>query len=339
VADCATLLDSSFTYQGQLVQEGVPLNGSADLEFTLWRTASGNEQIGAAWSARNVDVTNGLFTATIDFGIDAFAGSTRWLEVSVRSPHDPSDSQPYTTLQPRQLVGSAPYSLHSRGIVVDEDGRVSMGNISSFARLTVNNSIRIVDETGYGMNLSGGDQQGVFIWINPSGSNAVMRMDATGIGLYRVPQTNTLEVNGNASKLVAGSWLANSDGRIKTDVLPIVDAVATLMRVNPVSFRYTDEYRNDNPRLEDRRYLNVIAQEFAEVFPDAVQISNETMPDGSKILQVDTYPLTIYAAAAIRELHTRLAESERALTEQQRINEELRKRLDAIELRLAEIRK
>jgi hypothetical protein len=27
------------------------------------------------------------------------------------------------------------------------------------------------------------------------------------------------------------------------------------------------------------------------------------MPDGSAILQVDTYPLTIYSAAAVQELH------------------------------------
>ena len=28
-----------------------------------------------------------------------------------------------------------------------------------------------------------------------------------------------------------------------------------------------------------------------------------TLPDGSPILQVDTYPLTIYSAAAVQELH------------------------------------
>jgi hypothetical protein len=34
-----------------------------------------------------------------------------------------------------------------------------------------------------------------------------------------------------------------------------------------------------------------------------VKSSGETLPDGSEILQVDTYPLTIYSAAAVQELH------------------------------------
>ena len=34
-----------------------------------------------------------------------------------------------------------------------------------------------------------------------------------------------------------------------------------------------------------------------------VKSSGETLPDGSPILQVDTYPLTIYSAAAVQELH------------------------------------
>ena len=53
---------------------------------------------------------------------------------------------------------------------------------------------------------------------------------------------------------------------------------------------------------EDIEYLNVIAQEFAEVFPNDVKESGEKMPDGSPILQVDIHPLTIYSAAAIQEL-------------------------------------
>jgi hypothetical protein len=34
-----------------------------------------------------------------------------------------------------------------------------------------------------------------------------------------------------------------------------------------------------------------------------VKGSGQKLPDGTEILQVDTYPLTIYSAAAIQELH------------------------------------
>ena len=123
------------------------------------------------------------------------------------------------------------------------------------------------------------------------------------VGIGRTPASNKLEVEGSASKATAGSWLANSDRRIKMEVQPITNALQTLDRVRLVDFRYTDDYRTAHPGIEDRRYLNVIAQEFAEVFPEHVRSSGEKLPDGSEILQVDTYPLTIYSAAAVQELH------------------------------------
>jgi len=52
-----------------------------------------------------------------------------------------------------------------------------------------------------------------------------------------------------------------------------------------------------------------------------VKSSGETMPDGSPILQVDTYPLTIYTAAAVQELHR-----ENQALKQQVADQELRLR-------------
>ena len=123
------------------------------------------------------------------------------------------------------------------------------------------------------------------------------------VGIKRVPAVNTLEVEGQASKTIAGNWLANSDRRIKSEIQPLTGALEKLDQVRLVDFRYTEDYRAAHPGIPDKRYLNVIAQEFAQVFPDHVQSSGETLPDGSEILQVDTYPLTIYSAAAVQELH------------------------------------
>jgi len=147
-------------------------------------------------------------------------------------------------------------------------------------------------------------------------------VDVNGrVGIGRTPTANLLEIAGNASKSTAGSWLANSDARIKTRIATITNALETLDRVRLVSFHYTDDYRATHPEIEDRSYLNVIAQEFARVFPDAVKGSGEKLPDGSEILQVDTYPLTIYSAAAIQELNQKL-EAE---------NAELKARLERLE--------
>jgi hypothetical protein len=135
-----------------------------------------------------------------------------------------------------------------------------------------------------------------------------------GVGIGRVPATipnaatgqpflpAMLQVEGDASKTTAGQWAANSDARIKTDVTTVQNALNTLDRVRLVSFRYTPEYRAAHPTMKDREYLNIIAQEFKEVFPDWVTPSGEKLATGEDILQVDTYPLTIYSAAAVQEL-------------------------------------
>ncbi|GAA5122099.1 tail fiber domain-containing protein [Luteolibacter yonseiensis] len=154
----------------------------------------------------------------------------------------------------------------------------------------------------------------------------VARLDESNvgkIGIGRAPVLNPLEVEGNASKTSAGGWLANSDRRIKTDIRTVTGALETLDLVRLVDFRYTDDYLALHPSLGDGRFLNVIAQEFAAVFPDHVRGGGEKLSDGSEILQVDTYPLTIYSAAAIQELH--------------RENEVLKKRVADQEARLRKL--
>ena len=165
------------------------------------------------------------------------------------------------------------------------------------------------------------------------------------VGIGRSPATNALEVEGNASKTTAGSWLANSDARIKTDITTVTKALETLDQVRLVSFRYTDAYRAEHPAIANHSYLNVVAQEFAHVFPEYVKSSGERLPDGSAVLQVDTYPLTIYSAAAVQELNRKLDEKTARLGELSRQLQsevgrrdaqitELRQRLEKLEARL-----
>ena len=137
------------------------------------------------------------------------------------------------------------------------------------------------------------------------------------LGVKRTAVNNTLEVEGNASKTTASNWLANSDRRIKTDIATISNGLQKINQVRLVDFRYTDDYLKTHPSIEDRKYLNVIAQEFVKVFPEHVKESGEFLPGGSPILQVDTYPLTIYSAAAIQELHQENTELKQRLSDQE----------------------
>ena len=164
--------------------------------------------------------------------------------------------------------------------------------------------------------------------------------DATNnrTGLGRVPLGNRLEVNGEASKTSAGDWLANSDARIKRDVAPIANAIDLLMRIRPVTFHYDDAYAQAHGIDNSIRYYNVVAQEFATVFPDAVRGSGEYVRGQAKtadneILQVDTHPAAITAIAAIQELvidnEAKAARIDELETRMQRLSD----RLDALEQR------
>jgi len=132
----------------------------------------------------------------------------------------------------------------------------------------------------------------VDLLLNPNNGN---------VGIGRSPAANKLEVEGNASKTAAGDWLANSDIRIKTDVLGLDNALDIIDSLRPVKFKYIDEYMDEHPSLEDRYYYNFIAQEFQEVFPDSVQDSGE-----NGILQMDSYNVRPYLVAAMQELNTKV---------------------------------
>lgn len=108
---------SAFTYQGRLTQAGEAVTGSADMQFTLWNGPSEEAaQVGPMLVVDDLDLVDGLFTVDLDFGPDAFNGTGRWLEVAVRVPHDPTDTQPFESLSPRQPMMAAPYALHALGI-------------------------------------------------------------------------------------------------------------------------------------------------------------------------------------------------------------------------------
>ena len=106
-----TPLGTSFNYQGRLDANGAPVSSSADFRFSLYDGAGGAALlISGPVAANNVPVTTGVFSAELDFGAAAFLGDERWLEIRVRVPHDPTDTQPFTTLTPRQLLKAVPYA-------------------------------------------------------------------------------------------------------------------------------------------------------------------------------------------------------------------------------------
>ena len=72
---------TAFTYHGRLQDNGEPVNGAYGLRFTLYDAIAAGNVIAGPIPVSPVNVTNGMFTARLDFGADVFTGPARWLRI------------------------------------------------------------------------------------------------------------------------------------------------------------------------------------------------------------------------------------------------------------------
>lgn len=109
------------TYQGRLTDGSGPVNGTVTLEFSLFDRPIGGVLVAGPVVVPGVMVTDGLFTADLDFGSRfAESGKGGWVEIEVDSGQGP------VTLSPRQRVAPAPLAL---GLVSRES--VDVGNTNA----------------------------------------------------------------------------------------------------------------------------------------------------------------------------------------------------------------
>jgi len=181
---------------------------------------------------------------------------------------------------------------------------------------------------------SGGDDDSDLLLVSRGGSygrlyernsDGVLVIDATA----GVHVSNPVTINGDmsakniravgtVSQSTAGNPKAPSDARIKQNIESVNGALNTLSQLHFVTFEYTDAYRAEHPEIAQQRYYNVVAQEFRQVFPDAVSGTGEYLPGAARtpaneVLQVDTYPAQIVTMAAVQELAQKNAALQRTV--------------------------
>jgi hypothetical protein len=145
------------------------------------------------------------------------------------------------------------------------------------------------------------------------------------LGIGRNAVEHALEVEGEAYKTASTDWATTSDARVKTDIQTVENGLEQIMKLRPVTYRYSDEWREANPGIIDQEYYHYVAQEFAEVFPEAVHRGPETLQgDPENLLRMNSQPAQVVSIRAIQEL----AEQNRA---QQAIIEELLQKVSALE--------
>ena len=175
----ADQVGTAFSYQGRLTDSGVPVNGGANMLFTLYDAAVGPGVIGQLGPV-SVFFDEGLFTQQLDFGVDPWAANeSRWLEIAVEFP----PGSGFVTLDPRQELTPTPFSLATRGINVDAVGQVGIGTASPGHRLhVVSSAITALGGETHSISTQAAGVVGVVASTSPGAYSAGLRGINNGTG-------------------------------------------------------------------------------------------------------------------------------------------------------------
>ena len=175
--------DTAFTYQGRLVDNGAAANGAYDLVFRLYDDEFVGVQVASPLAIEDVPVVDGLFTTTLDFGVEDYQFGF-WLEMEVR-PGDSTD--PHVPLAGRVFIQQVPAAMKARLAEQAFDAFTLGGNdASAFAPAAHFHSV-----------LTSPDGSIEVIEVDNSGQARVQIGDA-GLNLSRSLSTATdLEIFGN----------------------------------------------------------------------------------------------------------------------------------------------
>ncbi len=189
---------SAFTYQGRLTENGQPANGPYDFYIHLYDSAAGGtptNPLGLILS--DVPVTDGVFTATLDFGAAAFNGDARWLNIQVRPG---ASGGFYTALTPRQPLTPAPYALRALNETWNTEGTAIRNANSGF--VGVNRSTPVSGSECFGIQspANGTSYGGMYVGTDSATARPFY-------GYTTGPEDAWTYLEGST-----GNWIVNNDG-------------------------------------------------------------------------------------------------------------------------------
>ncbi|MFL7792733.1 MAG: hypothetical protein AB8I69_11375 [Anaerolineae bacterium] len=181
--DFAEALTTVFAYQGRLDKDSSPVNDVCDMNFRLYDAASMGTEVGSDFHA-GVPVADGLFSVNLDFGVDAFTGDRRWLEIKVDCEEDGS----FADLG-RQELTATPYALSLR------PGAVISGTNASGAILHVENtgggiSSAVYVKSGSGYAVQAWSQDNVGVYANSESDYGVDGRSTDSYGVHGESKTS-----------------------------------------------------------------------------------------------------------------------------------------------------
>ncbi len=180
----AANVGTAFTYQGELLDNGAPANGTYDFSFDFFTAPTGGTGHLLPPEFLGVQVSKGLFIIeNLDFG-DIYQNDDQyWIEVYVRVPQFGGGGA-WTTLGPRQKLNVTPYASKS-------NFANSAASASSAAVATTANDLNVSGAAGDVLTYNGANWgAGVSLHVNSN--------QGTSVGTTQVPPSNGLKVGGDS---------------------------------------------------------------------------------------------------------------------------------------------
>ena len=180
--------------------------------------------------------------------------------------------------------------------------------------------------------------------LDEAGSNSSVGIGyTTSIGTnlhesgFALNVTGDFRVDGDTTKTSSGGdWDNVSDDRIKQNVASITTGTNVIKQLNPISFKFKDEWKATSSAIEAGTVFGFLASEYETVFPDNVKTGNDLiklsddtyttakysdaedkskMPDGAEVVyedvkSINTGALMPHVIAAIKELDARITSLE-----------------------------
>jgi hypothetical protein len=216
-------------------------------------------------------------------------------------------------------LGGTPINSNGAGstMTLDTLGRVGIGTTAPANKLEVVGSTLF--SGGYSAfctapdNSSGNISMGtsslynnVKLYVFSNQQGGVYVDNPTSPGGY------ALYVNGTAARPGGGSWINASDARLKDNVVDYKEGLTQLLKIRPVTYHYNKESGFNT----EKEYVGVLAQELQQIAPYMVSSAKQINGD-KEYLNVDNSAMTYMLINAVKD--------------QQKIIDELTKRLEALE--------
>jgi hypothetical protein len=177
LANLAAAQGTAFTYQGNLNNTNGPVTGSYDLTFALYDDGTAGSLIAGPLTNVATVVSNGAFSATIDFGAGVFTGTNYWLEIGAQT----NGGSDYATLAPRQQITPTPYAIYAAN--AGNAASVAANSVTADELFTLVPPVdgQVLSFTGGSLSWTDPAVAGGSVW-SLNGSSAYYSAGGVGIG-------------------------------------------------------------------------------------------------------------------------------------------------------------